>query len=172
MLNCEWLPELEIQNENEGWENYLEKLREIFFQDFINTNPLFDGKRVALYNKEESFWHITTQDYDKNSNRQPDEERCKRIKWIRKFIENFDCNKIECADYCKGMKVWIEYGKRNRIFILLEEVKFVVILEERTDRFYLITAYYIDQEHTLKKLNQKYERYKKQKAAPQNRPAF
>lgn len=180
MLNCEWLPKLEIRDENKDWLDYENALYEIFLSDFIKSQPLFNNKPVRTrkhpitHGREEAFWHITCQNYIDKDERQPDLRRCERIRWVRKFIENHKCKNPDCESYCNGIKIWAEKYKNknqknnNRIHILLEEEKYIVILEERDEYNLLITGFYIDQNHFLQKKIREYEEHKKQEAAQQS----
>ena len=57
-----------------------------------------------------------------------------------------------------------EYYKKNiRVYLLFKDVKFLVIIEKRENYNLLITGYYIEYEHSIKKYIKKYEQYKKQK---------
>jgi len=116
-------------------------------------------------NKEEGFYHVTCQDYNNDGDRVPDLRRCERIRWVRKFIENYQCNKETCT-ICSGVKVWDEpYKNTFRTHILLEEEKYMVVIEKRHNYCLLITAYYFDREHTLEKKLKKYEKYKAKSAS-------
>lgn len=164
--NC-WLPEQELFQDHDGdWGEYEALIYAIFKHDFIDTHPSFQGKRVSVKkypienNKEDSFYHVTCVDLNKNNNRIPDMRRCERIRWIRAFIENYNCRDAVCID-CDGVKVWTEPYKQNRdrVHLLLEEERYIVILEPRDSYCLLITAYYLDQDHSLMKQIKRYERY-------------
>lgn len=171
LINCEWLPGLMLYEDyDNSWKKYEQALYESFCEDFIESKPQFQGKNVAIrrypieYGKEEAFYHITCQDYYKNDNRVPDFRRCERIKWVRKFIENYACNREECKE-CSGIKTWEEIHKnRTRIHILFEEERFIVVIEKRDIYYLLVTAYYFDHKHTLNKKLKKYKEYQKTQA--------
>lgn len=161
-----WLPSQECLSDYDSWEIYQETLYSIFKADFLDSHPLFENVRVSVkhypieFGKEEAFLHITCKDYDGNGKRVPDLRRCERIRWIRAFIENYNCDPRLCAD-CDGVKTWREpYKNRTRIHILLEEERFIVILEQRPDYFLLITAFYLDYDNALIKQLRHYEQYK------------
>lgn len=164
-MKCKWLPELMLYEDYESWEAYQDILYKIFCNDFKETYPIFDNKKVKIrytpieYGREESFYHVTCQDYKKDGERVPDFRRCERIKWVRRFIENYNCNLNECSE-CDGMKVWEEeYHGNNRVHILLEEEKYMVVVEKRKKYCLLITAFYFDYEHSLRKKLKKYHKY-------------
>ncbi len=161
-----WLPELLYYNNFNSWSEYQDVLYEIFREDFIKSCPIFENKKVNIrkepieFGKEEAFFHITCQDYSKNGNRNPDLRRCERIRWVRKFIEEYKCDSTLCND-CNGIKLWVEpYHSRSRIHILLEEEKYMVVLERRKNYILLITAFYFEWENALKKKLKKYNMYK------------
>ena len=169
--NC-WLPRLEEFDDYDGnWGKYETVLYKIFKSDFIDTKPKFEGKAVNIRkhpmfaDKEEAFIHITHQDYNKDGERLPDFRRCERIRWIRGFIENYNCDSSKCEE-CDGVKIWEESapkGSCKRIHILLKEERFVVVLERRECYFLLITAFYFEHDHALNKKVKQYENYRKQK---------
>lgn len=152
------------------WNKYEEVLYDVFIHDFVYSKPLFEGKPVNIrkhpivLEREQAFFHITSVDKTFNpenpDDRIPDIKRCARIKWVRKIIENYLCNE----GCCSLIKYWRElYKGRERIHLLFEEVRFLVIVEERETYNLLITAYYIEYDHQLRKKLKKYREYQKQK---------
>lgn len=164
--NC-WLPEQELYNSENDWLTYENTIYQIFKHDFLDSRPYFEGKEVSVRTypkengKENAFYHVTCEDYFKNNDRIPDLRRCERIRWIKAFIENYKCNISECPA-CEGIKVWKEPYKSNkeRVHLLLEEERYIVILEPRKNYCLLITAYYLDYEHSLQKQLKHYQQYK------------
>ena len=168
-MNAEicWLPEQEYYENYNSWDDYINVLYDIFKNDFIDSHPSFEGKQVNIrkhpieYGKEEAFFHVTCQDYLKSNNRVPDLRRCERIRWVRAFIENYSCDPSLC-ELCDGVKVWTEPYKSNfRVHILLEEERYMVVVERRESYCLLVTAFYFDQDHSLRKKLKNYEKYKK-----------
>ena len=83
-----------------------------------------------------------------------------RIRWVRAFIENYDCDLSKCED-CDGVKIWNEpYKSKTRVHLLLEEERYMVVLEERKGYFLLITAFYLDYDHALQKQLKHYKQYR------------
>lgn len=162
-----WLPPLEFWDGNtDSWNAYQNTIYGIFRQDFIVSHPIFDGQHVAIrhepieFGKEEAFFHVTCQDYAKTGDRNPDLRRCERIRWVRAFIENYQCDPTLCED-CDGVKLWREpYQNRKRVHILLEEERYLVVVEPRKSYCLLITAFYIEHDHSLEKKLKKYEQYR------------
>ena len=163
--NC-WLPSLEYFSDyNNDWSSYESALYDIFKTDFIDSHPSYKNLRVNVkrypieYNKEEAFFHTTCKDYSNNGDRVPDFRRCERVRWIRAFIENYDCDVSKC-EACDGVKVWNEpYKSKTRVHLLLEEERYIVVLEKRENYYLLITAFYLDYDHALKKQLQHYRQY-------------
>ncbi len=165
-----WLPPI-IPCENLARRpEYEDLLYKIFRADFIDSYPYLFNKKVKIrfhpkfQNREEAFYHVTCKNYSTDSTeREPDLRRSERISWVRAFMENHNCRKNECLPDCSGIKLWKEPWKSTyRIHIMLEEEKYVVVAEEREEYCLLITGYYIDYEHSLRKLRQRYERYSRQ----------
>ncbi len=162
-----WLPQMEFFDDyGNDWPSYEEALYSIFKADFIDSHPCYKCLRVAVkhypkeYGKEEAFFHTTCKDYIGDGERVPDFRRCERIRWVRAFIENYDCDPSLCEE-CDGVKVWNEpYKSRERVHILLAEERYMVVLEKRDDFFLLITAFYFDYEHALEKQLKHYEQYR------------
>lgn len=166
MSNSCWLPELEyLDDYQNSWQLYENALYSIFKTDFVDSHPSFEGKQVNIrrhpieYNKEEAFFHVTCQDYLKDGQRVPDFRRCERIRWVRRFIENYQCDTSKCQD-CDGIKVWSEpYKSTTRVHILFEEERYMVVLERRESYCLLITAFYFNHDHALEKKLKHYEMY-------------
>lgn len=166
MNEC-WLPELEyFEDYQSSWAIYERVLYDIFRQDFVNDHPKFEGQVVKFrwqpieYGKPEAFFHLTCQDYSKTGDRVPDFRRCERIRWVRAFIENYHCDSSLCED-CDGVKVWRQpYKNKERVHILLEEERYLVVLEPRSSYCLLITAFYLQYDHTLRREREQYEQYR------------
>lgn len=159
-----WIPGL-ICYEGQEWSDYQNTLYEIFRHDFIETHPIFEEKKVNIrfhpieYGKEEAFFHVTCQDYLKDGEREPDFRRCERIKWVRSFIENYNCDSTLCES-CNGVKVWSQpYKSTSRVHILLEEERYMVVVERRDTYCLLITAFYFDRHHELTRALKHYNQY-------------
>lgn len=159
------LPDLEPCNDFSKYNEYISNIYSLFRNDFIDHTVSFNGSVVdidhskGLSGRENGFEHVVTNDYEKENKRFPDFKRCERIRWIRYFIEECGCHdKLQCDDsLCEGIKVWEKrHGKHSRIKFLLSEESYIVIIERRKNWFILVTAYYIDQDHTMAKLEHEY----------------
>lgn len=157
MSNCDWLPDLEyFEDYHNDWKTYEAAIYKIFRDDLINKRLLYKNMRVfvrrypIIDGREEAFWHVTCKDYNGTGDREPDFRRFERIRWIRAFIINYE-----------NVKVWTEpYHNRSRIHLLLDEEKYMVILEKRKNYYLLITAFYLDYDHALKEQLKHYDEYK------------
>jgi hypothetical protein len=147
----QWLPEIVSLNEFNGDTSaYLDRLFKIFNEDFVKTQPKFEGGFVYVDTTDEggkpkSFLHLTSGDASKTL----DMRRSERICWIRPMIEN-------CKD--KELSVWEnERPKKNgsrqkRICILYEKERFIVILRSKKNKnHFLITAYHMEHDNSLQK---------------------
>ena len=166
MFTCYWLPDLMSYKDYPNIDVFDDAVYKVFKRDFIDSSPNFNAMIVKIKyrpyhdGKEEAYFHLTSKDYYHGPSRDIDVFRCERISWVRKFIENYDCNKQICKE-CAGMKMWSQpYKNTVRIKILLYEEKYLVILEKRKDYYLLITAYYVDQKHRLEALVNEYNKTK------------
>ncbi|MBE5767526.1 MAG: hypothetical protein IKM26_01840 [Clostridia bacterium] len=166
-MECKWLPELIPCTNWAEFSTYEQLIYSIFKRDFIDSCPSFESKPVNIRrepkvdNREQAFFHVTSREYKAGEERMPDNKRCERIKWIRAFIEHYDCDPCLCES-CEGIKVWEEpKGNNHRILLYFEEEDYVVVLERRDRYVLLITAYYVDYSHTKKNLLKRYNQYNK-----------
>ena len=167
-----WLPKLEYKDPLQDFRVYEDYLYLIFKSDFIDSHPYFRGLRVSVRRqKEESdgkwagFFHITSVE-DKNSGeRVVDLRRCERIRFPRKTIEHYDSCPFCHYQSCDKPLTWTERKRgKCRFYILIESERYLVVLEPHQEKGYcmLVTAYYVDQEHSYEKL---LKQYKKARAA-------
>lgn len=159
-FSCKWLPSLILfADYNGNWNLYRDKLYQIFLRDFVDNELYFDNKKVNIRINpkengfEHAFIHLTCESNNTHNDindRIPDFRRCERLEWNRKIIEHYPC-----LDSCSGCsKIFYyeeEYKNKIRIVLLFENVRFKVVLEKREKYILLITGYYINYNHTLKK---------------------
>ncbi len=153
----DWLPELVIFEDYQGnWDNYLEALYNFFKRDFLDSRPVYDGRRLSLKRhpvikgKEATFWHIIAEGTDEEE-RTPDLRRCERIRWPKPIIEL-------CR--IKGLKIW--KNKRNgktRVCLWSPNDEYLVVLDERLSYTLFWTAYLVTKDHRKRKLEKEYRAY-------------
>jgi hypothetical protein len=158
----DWLPPLVLFSAYDGdWNRYLEAIYAWFKQDFIDSKPLFQGRRLGLkrhpmtYGKEATFWHMI-QEGEVEEERTPDFRRCERIRWPKPIIEQ---------DSDPAIKIWRNYrGREVRVCLWLVPENYLVILADRGDYILPWTAYLVEQPHRRQKLQKEYEEYWKRSA--------
>lgn len=147
---------------NGQFDVYFKKVYEIFHQDFILSQPLFNNMKVSAQKHPEvdgihrTFYHITHEGEDEND-RTPDITRMERIRYPKFCIENLPHTRL---------LVWEKtIGRDNRIHILNEDEKYLVVLTERKGYYLFWTAFYIRENHTIKSKKREYDKYIKAKTA-------
>ena len=159
MINAESLnlPDIiELTEYGGNFEAYNEAVYQVFKEDFVRSKPSFRGQRLRLKahpkidGKEYTYYHFTHTG-DIENERIPDLRRMERIPWPKPIIESSE-NTI--------LKVWRnKRGSHERILILHEDEKYIVILEDRTTYILPWTAFYIEHRHRMNKFLKEYEEY-------------
>ncbi len=157
------LPDLITLEEYKGdFHAYYEAVYEIFKHDFVDSKPVYRGKKLNLKKhpivdgKEYTFYHFT-HDGNDEKNRVPNLRRMERIGFPRPMIDN---------STNPSLKVWRNKRKnKNRILIFHEEERYLVVLDDRVNYILPWTAYYIEYDNRLKKLLREYEEYKNAETA-------
>lgn len=155
----EWLPELVLFQAYGGdWGRYLQALYTYFTQDFITSQPCFEGAPLAMKRhpviegKEATFWHLISEG-ESEGERLPDLRRCERIRWPKPVIEH-------AAE--QVIKVWEnERGNEKRICLWLETAEYLVVLARRNGYVLIWTAFPVTENHRKRKLQREYEAYQK-----------
>lgn len=151
------LPEIIEMNDFGGdFHFFNEAVYEIFRNDFVLKKPIFNGKRLGLKKhpivdgKEYTYYHFTHSG-DIEKDRTPDFRRMERIGHPKPIIDN---------SKCISLKVWRnKRGRNNRILILHEEEKYLVVLDDRKDFILPWTAYFIEYSNQLRRFLKEYEEY-------------
>lgn len=144
----------------------LAELYAIFEHDFI-TNTAFLNKAVAvdinrsaqLHGKPKVFWHVITREKQiqvrrgritqTKKIRKFDENRAKRIRWIKHLILNFDDTRNNIFSFFYTETSGENRGKL-RFYIWARDHDYVVILEKLgKNRSFLVTAFFVN-EHSNK----------------------
>ena len=141
---------------------YFEAVYKIFKNDFVESRPVFEGKRIGLKmhpyidGKEYTFYHFT-HDGDIETERIPNLRRLERIPFPRPIIEN------AAHPY---LKVWRnKRGRSNRILIFHENESYLVVLEDRDEYILPWTAYLVEENHRRQKLIAEFHAYKNAETA-------
>ncbi len=145
-----------------NFQAYFSAVYAVFENDFIKSQPRYEGLKVAVRKYPEvdglhrTFYHITHEGEDEN-NRQPDLRRMERIRYPKFVIEQNQHTEI---------LIWKNRrGKDERILLFNNSENYIVVLTERKEFYLFITAYVVDTEHRKRKLLKEYEAYKKAKTA-------
>lgn len=168
MTSPHWTPQLVPQKPYEPFPHYENRLYDIFRHDFIQSHPTFQGLQVNVRRQQQEadgkwagFVHMTSHNDYAAGDRVPDIPRCERIRFPRKLIENYaDCPECHYM-VCDKPLIWYdERNRRRRVVILMKEDRYVIILEPHEDKGYclLVTAYYVDHDHSYYKLLKDYEK--------------
>lgn len=151
------LPDLIKLSDYKGdWEKYLGVIYQVFVNDFIDSSPIYQGRKLQLKRhpilngKEATFWHIISEGC-KEEEKVPDPRRCERIGWPRPVIDN--CNH-------QSIRIWENIRKNEtRICLCYGNWEYLVVLAKRNNYILLWTAYPITKEHTRKKMIKEFEKY-------------
>lgn len=153
----DWLPPLVLFQDFKGnWDSYLDAIYAYFKQDFVESRPIFQGRRLGLkrhpltHDKETTFWHMI-QEGTVEEDRTPDLRRCERIRWPKPIIEH---------DGDHAVKVWHNHrGREVRICLWVEHENYLVVLADRGGYILPWTAYLVEKPHQQSKLRKEYEEY-------------
>mgnify|MGYP006908064767 CR=1 FL=1 len=155
-MTLNWLPSLLLMEDYGGnWERYFAAVYAVFAADFVDSKPMFQGRRLGLKRhpeydgKSATFWHMISTGTDE-AERIPDIRRCERMRWPKPIIEN---------DQSPDLKVWTEKrGSNNRVHLWCEAESYLVVLDDRIDYVLPWTAYFVEQQHERNKLNKRWLR--------------
>lgn len=157
----EWLPPLiRLSDYGEDWGSYLEALYKLFEEDSVRSTPEFRGRKLGLKRyplskgKEATFWHMISEGRHE-ATRQPELNRCERLRWVRAVIEN-------AAD--PAVRVWetTRHGE-PRVCLWLEAQEYLVVLADRKGFLLPWTAYMVTENHRKRKLQRELEEWQAQK---------
>lgn len=122
------------------WDDYQERLFDIFQQTVVNGKLIFLGLPVKVRwfepfkGKHFTFWHLISEG-EKESERTPDLRRCERIGWIQWCINNYESH----PDIVYGVDEYSSQEKDYRIWY--EKGGYLIVLSKRNGYFLLKTAY-------------------------------
>ena len=153
----------ELSFDPEVNEQQLNELHSIFKNDFI-TNPFqFDSSTVLIkeVNSEHKgqpdffknylhdFVHCITRKNDLTNRRQLEPMRANRIHWIKPILLNSSDKRIK---YYK----FTENDGKVRDYFWYEEKEYVVILEKKSNDYWLVTGHCVDDKMKHSRRYQKY----------------
>ncbi|MFC1467407.1 hypothetical protein ACFLQY_01760 [Verrucomicrobiota bacterium] len=150
-------PEKVLRSDFADEAEFVEACYLFFWDDFINSSPLFRGARMGLkriplrHGKEATFYHMTTEG-DDEGNRTLEIDRSERIRWARPQIEN---------ETHQDLRVWSERKKgENRIHIWHYIEDYVVVIAERKGFCIPWTAFCVKYDNYRVKLERRWKRYR------------
>jgi len=160
------LPDLIVlEDYNGNFSLYNDAVYAVFKNDFVKNRPIFQEKKLALKthplieNREYTYYHFTHSG-NIETERIPDLRRMERI--------GFPKPMIDCSD-SEQLKVWRnKRGTSDRILILHEAERYLVVLEDRKDYILPWTAYLIEGESRLRRLLAEYQNYIKKQESPES----
>lgn len=149
--------DLVLKKDSETVQEYINRVYEVFKNDFIDNKPNFCKKvglkRHPLRNEREAtFWHFTTEG-EIEDEREIDISRCERIRYPKNIIENFNDESVKC---------WKNERKGNtNILLYFEAENYLVVLSDRGEYVLPWTAYIVNYKNQREKLLKEYEKFKK-----------
>jgi len=166
----DWTPDyIELNDYSGDWTDYLNKIYETFCDDLVYNKAWFRDGYVGVRKIPETdgkgfgFWHCISEG-TKEQERIPDLERCKRIKWIRATIDNFEKPQIDH---------WLNKRGRETCHLLWYEEMYLVVLAERKNKtgnkYYLLkTAYCTFGQKRINNLRKERDAYNKDRRRPED----
>lgn len=155
-INNDFCKLIECQDYNKYLE-YENHIYQIFIDEYVNSSNTFLGKRLGvrkdpkLNNRYNGFVHYICG----HDMKYPDFNRCSRIKWGKRIIDLIAADIDNTKKY--NMKIYL---KDKKYHILLEKERFLIVIEDKRDYMMLITAVYLDHNHSLRKKQKDYKDYK------------
>jgi hypothetical protein len=153
----DWLPALvDLEGFANDWARCRDRLYGVFHRDFVASQPELFGKRIGvnksriLFEREAAFHHCTTEGDEgtKEEERVPSYGRCQRLQWIRRVIEAAGTDRA-----CWWREVEERRGRvKRRVYVVLPDFSYVVVLEEMTSHLVLVTAFPVEEGHSRRRL--------------------
>lgn len=159
-----WLPAPMLLEDYKGdLAAYLSDVYSRFAQD-IKRNPLafrgrtvdFDRSTEPPDHRERGFWHVISEGNEGSSVGEPNLLRCSRVPWIRAILQNEGDSRVT---------TWLrKVGREDRLHIWLEEFDYIIVLSCSKNKWFLVTAFVTDYEHTRKKHRKHREEFEKRQS--------
>lgn len=143
MPNAPWLSEpFSYEDYNGDWNSFISDVYLRFHSDLRDGLEL-RGKPVRHsrsddHGYERGFWHIVSEGDD----RTPDIRRAERIGWYKETVQNCDAPEV-----CRWRR---SRGKSSRVHLWIPEDDYILVLEERRNLFWLITAFTCIKPHRMR----------------------
>lgn len=148
----QWLPQLFNVNVTcyEDWVVACNELMKVYENDFKLSVCQYDTYSIIISTKlidgyENTFFHLTHQDYLHTGERLPDPPRARRLPWCRPLIMNHRDNMHVVENDYK------ESNGRIRTYIWLQDLNYIVIIEKRNNSAFLVSGHYVDGESNYRK---------------------
>lgn len=150
-----------FEDDGNGWPSYWDRLYAVFCRDLISSTPTLFGLPVRISRtitddgKHERFHHIASghPNYDPRFDREIKLGRCAAVPWVRPMID--------AGGGGRALRVWREWYNREREFrwhLALDEFCHLVVLAERPDQLFVITAFPIEYDREREKYRRRFER--------------
>lgn len=167
----EWLPDLMLQNDYDGFQEYLGAAYDAFARDFITSTPKLVGREVrskrreAYQGMDHSFCHCIEEQVRgakvSEENRTPKISLIERIRWPRPIIEHVARDERVLA----WSEVYRGRGTKRRAHLFLEDEGYVIVLDPRgkdekgAPNYYLLwTTFLVESERRHQEMIRRYER--------------
>ena len=165
--DCKWLPELIKFDYPVFSEETIEMLYDIFLNELYypiwtyKDKPVYFRHHPEYDGKQESFFHIIS---DKNIHGHDyntvNEQRAQRLLWGRAILEHEPCT-YDCD--CQKIYVWKfshhdRNGSRIRTKIYHSKYNYLIILEEKPDKWLYVTSYQINNSQKKRELIREYKK--------------
>jgi hypothetical protein len=157
-MEVNFLPDPESFDYNwSNWQALIEKQYVTFQRDLITKRLIFHNLEVEISiaredGKEREFWHIVTRDISKSGSRDGEAQRAVRAHWVRPMIEQHTHAQVTYFNNIHG-------NGRKRHYFWHQHESYLVILEERAGRLFLVTAYVVDKKYMIGDLLRKHEQW-------------
>jgi hypothetical protein len=155
------LPDIiELSDHEWNIDSYEAAIHVVYLDIFRNPPVYYNGKQILpiVFPKQYKGRHWTfshmTSTGKVEDDREFDLRRCERLTWVKKILMNLDHPSI---------KKWRQIRRsKSRIAIWHETQDFLIILEERTDTFKLITIFLTQAQKYKNQFNKEYQEYIKE----------
>lgn len=145
--------------------NQIDELYHVFREHFIDAPFSVDGLRVKVITKPssipefddypETFTHLITRK-SSSGHRVFDPFRANKIHWVKPILLQWDEPVVNFFRYEEATGIIRDY-------YWYSEGDFVVIMEQITPQYHVITSFNIDGEHTRRKFRKRYRNFRSER---------